>query len=70
VENSLESISTGDSILNRTLIAALRSTINEWNLMKLKSFYKAKITGHHQKDKMVAYKMGKRVLLTLHLIEG
>jgi hypothetical protein len=33
-----ELIVTGDNFLNR----ALKSTINKWNLMKLKSFYKAK----------------------------
>jgi hypothetical protein len=40
--NSPEHISTGDNILNGTLtVQALKSTINKWDLMKLKSFYKA-----------------------------
>jgi hypothetical protein len=35
----------GDSFLNRTPMAqALRSTIDKWDLMKLKSFCKAKDT--------------------------
>jgi hypothetical protein len=41
--NCLEHTGTGDNFLNRTPIAqALRSTISKWDLMKLKSFYKAK----------------------------
>ena len=44
-ENSLELIDTGDNFLNRTPMAqALRSTIDKWDLMKLKSFCKAKPT--------------------------
>ena len=39
----LELIGTGDNFLNRTPVAqALRSTIDKWDLMKLKSFYKTK----------------------------
>ena len=42
VGNSLESIDTGEDFLSRALTTqALRSTINEWDLMKLKSFFKA-----------------------------
>ena len=53
IGNSLELISTGDSFLNRTPIAqALRSAINKWDLIKPKSFCKAK-------EKMAAYGMGK-----------
>ena len=45
VGNSLELIGTGDNFLNRTPTAqALRATINKWDLMKLKSFCKAKDT--------------------------
>ena len=48
--NGLEHIGTGDNFLNRTPIAqALRSTINKWNLMKLKSFYKGKDTTNRKK---------------------
>ena len=43
VENSLECIGIGDNFLNRTLIPwDLRSTMNIWDPMKLKSFCKAK----------------------------
>ena len=45
VGNSLKLIGTGDNFLNRTPVAqALRSTIDKWDLMKLKSFCKAKST--------------------------
>jgi hypothetical protein len=45
VENSLEYIGMGDNFLKRIVTAqALRSTINKWNLIKLKSFCKAKDT--------------------------
>jgi hypothetical protein len=43
VGNSLERTGTEDNFLNRTPTAqVLRSTINNWDLMKLKSFCKAK----------------------------
>jgi hypothetical protein len=42
-ENSLELVGTGDNFLNRTpLVQLLRSRINKWDLMKLKSFCKSK----------------------------
>jgi hypothetical protein len=52
VENSLEFIKTGDNFLNRTPTAqALRLTIDEWNLMKLKSFFcKAMYTNNRSKQ--------------------
>jgi hypothetical protein len=38
-----ECIGTGDSLLDRTLIAqALRLIINEWDILKLKNFCKTK----------------------------
>ena len=38
-----ENIGIGDNFLNRTVTdQSLRSTINEWNFMKLKSFCKAR----------------------------
>ena len=41
--NNFESIGTGDNFLNRTPTAqALRSTLNKWYFMKLKSFCKVK----------------------------
>jgi hypothetical protein len=47
---SLELISTGENFLNRTPIAqALRSTIDKWDLIKLKSFCKAKDTVNRTK---------------------
>jgi hypothetical protein len=55
VGHSLESIDTGDNFQSRTLTAqALRLTVNKWDLMKLKSFYKAKDT---IKKDMVTYRM-------------
>jgi hypothetical protein len=43
VRSRLKHISKGDSFLNRTPMAqALISTIDKWDLMKLKSFCKAK----------------------------
>jgi hypothetical protein len=45
VGNSLECIDTGEIFLNRSLIApTLKSTIDKWDLLKLKSFCKAKDT--------------------------
>ena len=45
VRNNFEHIGTGDNFLNRTPITwVLRLTINKWDLMKLKSFSKAKDT--------------------------
>ena len=43
VGSTLELIGTGDHFLNITPVAqTLRETINKWDLLKLKSFYKAK----------------------------
>ena len=48
--NSLEHTGTGDNFLNRTPMAqALKTTIDKWDLMKLKSFYKAKDTVNRTK---------------------
>jgi hypothetical protein len=45
VGKNLEDMGTGEKFLNRTVMAcAVRSTIDKWNLMKLKSFCKAKDT--------------------------
>ena len=45
VGNTLECIGTGNHFLNRTPVAqTLRETINKWDLLKLKSFCKAKDT--------------------------
>jgi hypothetical protein len=49
---------TGNNFLNRTPAAqALRSIVSKWDLMKLKSFCKAK-------DHSAAYRMGKKLLPT------
>ena len=42
--NNVELIGTGLDFLNRTLVQTLRSTINKWDLMKLKIFFMAKDT--------------------------
>jgi hypothetical protein len=43
LRKSLEYIGMGENFSNRTPMAqALRSTIEKWDLMKLKSYYKAK----------------------------
>jgi hypothetical protein len=45
VVKSLKCFGIGDNFLDRTSTdQALRSTINKWDLMKLKSFCKAKDT--------------------------
>ena len=50
VRNSLEHIGRGENFLYRTpMTQALRSTIDKWNLMKLKSFCKAKDTVNRTK---------------------
>jgi hypothetical protein len=50
VRKSLEHIGTGEIFLNRTpMFHALTSTINKWDLIKLKNFCKAKDTVHRSK---------------------
>ena len=50
---SLGHTDTGDYFLNRTPMAqALRSTINKWDLMRCKSFYKAKETVNRIKQQL------------------
>jgi hypothetical protein len=50
VGKNLELIDTGENFLNKTPMArALRSTIDKWNLIKLKSFCKAKDTVNRKK---------------------
>jgi hypothetical protein len=70
VGNSLDLIGTGKDFLNRTPLAqALRSTINKWDLMKLRSVCIAE--GHYHSDKAAAYRMGKGFhQLHSHLIES
>jgi hypothetical protein len=58
VGKSLEHIGTGENFLNRTPMAqTLRTTKNKWNLIKLKSFCKAKDTVI--KAKTATYLLGK-----------
>jgi hypothetical protein len=62
VRNSHKLIGTADNFLNRTPTAqALRSAINKWDLMKLKSFYKAKDTVKNEdnNNKTLAFRMRK-----------
>ena len=52
VGKSLEYIDTGDNFLNKLPVAqTLRSTINKWDIMKLKSLYKIKDTVNSTKWK-------------------
>jgi hypothetical protein len=47
---SLEDMGTGEKFLNRTaMVCAVRSRIDKWDLIKLKSFCKAKDTVIRQK---------------------
>ena len=50
--NNVECIGSGDNFLNRGIIGqALRSTINKWDLMKLKNFCKTKYSINSKKHK-------------------
>jgi hypothetical protein len=51
VGKTLRQVGTGEIFLARTGMAqALRSTIDEWGLIKFKSFYKAKNTVNRTKQ--------------------
>ena len=53
----LENICTGDHFLNITPVAqTLRETINKWDLLKLKSFCKAKDTVNKTKGQPTKWK--------------
>ena len=59
VGSTLEHVGTGNHFLNRTPAAqTLRETINKWDLLKLKSFCKAKDTVN--KTKQGSLQNGKR----------
>jgi hypothetical protein len=69
--NSLEHIGMRENVLNRSPMAqALRSTNDKWNLMKLKSFCKAKDTVNKTKhqptdwEKIFTYSMSDRMLIS------
>ena len=66
--NNLEHIGIEDNFLNRTpMTQALRSTIDKWDLMKLKNFCKAKDTVNRTKWQPTDYE---RSSLTIHSTEG
>jgi hypothetical protein len=68
VGKSHEHIGIGENFLNRTpMTQALRSTIDKWDLLKLKSFCRAKDTVKRTNGNL---QIGKRSLPTLHPIEG
>jgi hypothetical protein len=68
VRNSLEHISTVEIFLNRIPMAqALISTIDKWDLIILKSFYKANDTVNRTKWQSANWE---KIFLTLHPIEG
>ena len=68
MENSLQHNGLRNNSLNRTsFVQVLRSTINKWNFMKLKSFYKAKDMVKRINSSL---QNGKRSSPTLHLTEG
>ena len=67
VGNTLEHIGTGNHFLNITPAAqTLRETINKWDLLKLKSFCKAKDIVNKTNDSL---QNGKRSSLTPHQTE-
>ena len=68
VVKSLEHIGTGDNFLNRPPMAqALRSRVDNWDLMELQSFCKAKVIVNKANQQPTD---GEKSSLTPHLIEG
>ena len=66
--NTLEHKVPGDNFLNRTQMAQpLRSTIDKWDLMKLKSFCKAKDTVIRTNRQPTDWEISS---LIPHLVEG
>jgi hypothetical protein len=49
IGESLEDMGTGEIFLNRTMARTVRLRINKWDLIKLKSFCKAKDTVNKRK---------------------
>jgi hypothetical protein len=68
MRNSLEIIGTGDNFLSRTPKAqALSSTVNKWDIMKLKNFVQQRTLSIGQSR---GIQNRKRFSPTLHLKEG
>ena len=68
VGNSLELIVTGDSFLNRTLMAQeIKSIINKWDFMKPKSFCKFKNTVNRIKQQLTEWE---KICTNIHLARG
>ena len=68
VGNNIERIGTGENFLNRIpMTQTLRSRINKWDHIKLKSFYKVKDTVNRTKWQPTNWE---RSLLTQHMTEG
>ena len=67
--NSLEHFGTVENFLNRTPMAhALRSTIDKWDLMKLRTVSVRLMTLSMGQNSNL--QIGRRSSLTVHLIEG
>jgi hypothetical protein len=57
VGRNLELIDTGDSLNEMPIAQVLRSTVNKWDLVKLKSFFVPKGTINRTKDKGATYRI-------------
>ena len=58
ISSTLEHIGTEDHFLNIILVAqTLRETINKWDLLKLKSFYKAKDMVNKTKQQLTEWEV-------------
>ena len=58
VRNSLQDMGTGDHLLGRTTVAqTIRETMNKWDLLKLRSFCKAKDTVSKTKRHLTKWEM-------------
>jgi hypothetical protein len=69
VGNSLQCIGTGEHFLNRTsMTQSLRSAVDKWDFVKLKTFYKA--MGTVSIGQNSSLQIGQRFSLTLHPTEG
>jgi hypothetical protein len=69
VGKNLEHIGRGEIFLNRMLMAyALRSTIDKWDLIKLKSFCKAKDTVNKTKRQPTDWQEMRKKNISLLLV--